>query len=259
MTSKLIPGSDFGHTRVLLVGDKNYGKTSIAFKIAYDASARGEVPLFICNKNKIESKLPMFTKVVPSEAYHYSPEILSRVHMKYVSAVTELKALIAGMHCFEPRPTLVVIDDFTVFLDPLFSVARNDSKFIDSCILLSAFLKDVLDHFDSTAPPLPSIQPSRNISSSTMLVITDDCIEPAFIVAMQQCVDSVLKIQRSSSTVSSFVPAFNPQQNRLLAGEALQLVWKKRWSRKRSDSQGTDDVIIYKAILCGDNVLTITV
>lgn len=39
---------------ILLIGESNTGKTSIAFNIAYDIALHLGTPLFICNQAKIE-------------------------------------------------------------------------------------------------------------------------------------------------------------------------------------------------------------
>jgi hypothetical protein len=50
----------FPAPRMLLTGDSQTGKTSVAFAYAYDLAANhGGRPLFICNKAKIEIQPPL--------------------------------------------------------------------------------------------------------------------------------------------------------------------------------------------------------
>ena len=53
----LIPKSSNNNTTTTVLIHGNYskcGKTSLAFRIAYDSAAEGGYPLFICNQMKIE-------------------------------------------------------------------------------------------------------------------------------------------------------------------------------------------------------------
>ena len=40
--------------RLLIFGGKKVGKTSFAFRLAYEIAEEGGIPLFICNQVKIE-------------------------------------------------------------------------------------------------------------------------------------------------------------------------------------------------------------
>ena len=82
------------------------GKTSLAFKLAYDNANTGNYSLYICNQKKIEEKLP-HTVIATTDASNttsnisiaqqqYSPELMSRIIMKYVKSTTDLKRLFAG-------------------------------------------------------------------------------------------------------------------------------------------------------------------
>ena len=232
--------------RMLLVGDKNIGKTSLAFKIAYDCAAKGGSPLIICNKNKVESKLPLFVKLSNQQVYYsWSSEVLSHVHMKYVSSVTELKALIAGLHCFEPRPSTIVIEDFSLFIDPLYSTSRHDPRFIDSCITLTAYITDVMDHFEQTASTN-----SKKDAQELRLVITDDCQDPLYLAVMRRCVNAVFALQKvglhavqmqlKEQSPSAMSPHFNPPVG-TSSGSAMQ----------------SSTTVIYQNIQCADSMITL--
>ncbi len=257
--------------RVLFVGDKNLGKTSLAFKLAFDHASKGGRPLFICNKNKIEVKLPLIVNYSGSQTYsNWSSDVLSQINMKYISSITELKALIAGLQCFEPRPSAVIIDDFSLFVDPLFSVSRHDPKFLDHCITVGAFVNDVVNHLEkqtsgsnistttgNMAEPLlnngiaaqnGTVQHKKHIQ----LILTDDCQDPLFLNIMRRCVDSVFALQRTSpssvqllyrgdsASAASGAGGHNPnQQIRGAGGDGQQQV-------------------VYENIRCSNNVLYLT-
>lgn len=199
--------SENGDARVLLVGAGSSGKTSLAFKIAYDCAAEGGSPWFICNQTKIEGKLPTIvitdhgsgndnggnSGVSSVSSAKMMPEILSRISMKYVSSMNELKAVFSGLHALTPTPSLIVIDDFSMLVDPLHSIQRSDPKFLEICITLGAYLNDAIAFVTCSNKDLHSTFPVR-------VVVTDSCEEPQFLSVMQKTTPAVCRIQLDLST-----------------------------------------------------------
>jgi hypothetical protein len=178
--------------RILILGGSNTGKTSVSFRLAYEAAECGGCPIFICNQAKLELKLPLDVQYSSSNSTEpirfagMSADILSRIQMKYVTSMNELKAVISGLHAFVPSPTLVIIDDFSLLIDPLHSVPRSDPKFLDIALGMGAYTDDVLNFLGS-----------RQISSEgakLRLVITDSCEESAYIHVLQRTVNCVAKM-----------------------------------------------------------------
>ena len=142
--------------RLLLLGDKKIGKTSIAFKMAYEAASEGSVVLFVCLQNKIRNSFPLMVSfAMPladdgagdsmhnngSQFLSWSPVILSRIQLKYISNAAELKQLCASVHMLQPRPQCIVVDDFTLIIDPMSTVCRQDPLFVDVCQTLGEYFK----------------------------------------------------------------------------------------------------------------------
>lgn len=189
-----------GNTRILLTGGANTGKTSLAFKFAYDEASSGGVPLFICNQNKLESKLPL--NVILNDGYNsmkMSPDVLRKILMKYVTSMNELKAVIAGLHAFSPTPTLVIIDDLSLLIDPLHSVQRNDPSFLEICSTLGAYLDDALS-FLHEKKPLSS-------QSKIQLLITDPCDETLFLSVLQRSIPMITKLIKTTDSSNYTVVA----------------------------------------------------
>lgn len=237
LTSKFVQEPIKGsNKRILLVGAQNTGKTSLAFRLAYEIAEGGGSPLFICNQAKMESKLPLELKCLTdsSELNRMSPDILSRMQMKYVTSMNELKAVISGLHCFQPPPSAVIIDDLSLLIDPLHSVPRNDPKFLDICLSLGAYIDDVLNFIESRNHPpsrLPNSTSGVTGSSShtthekrpksLQLVITDSCEDAPFLHIMLKTVHTIAKIGKSPlgdhvsvmSLGNSVVKARNSESN----------------------------------------------
>eukprot|EP01032_Pedospumella_encystans_P026797 gene26797-30283_t len=119
-----------------------------------------------------------------------SSDILSRIQMKYVTSMNELKAIIAGLHGFTPTPTTLIIDDLSLLIDPLHSVPRADPKFLEICLSLGAYMDDVL-HFLAE-------KSGSNSTNKLQLVVTDSCDEAGFVHMLQKNVHSVAKLVKPS-------------------------------------------------------------
>ena len=213
--------------RLLIVGDKSCGKTSLAFRIAYDEAAAGGSPLIICNQTKLEQGLPVMVKKRSDSGRKYSPELLARISMKYVSSVGELKAVICGLHCFQPRPSAVLIEDLTELTDPLHAIPRDDPKLLDMCVTICAYLEDALIAFlrqsggarssVSSATQVgvmhpaarqPEITPNALCAQGSQnaeckLVITDSCLDRSYLRVMGRLVPTLILLQKPSSSSSS--------------------------------------------------------
>ena len=174
---------------LLLIGNYQSGKTSIAFNLAYNIALNGGKPLYICNQIKLESKLPMTiynsdqhldsilmhtTNTITTNSYekkrnYYNnnsmlPEVLQRINMKYITTIQDLKALIAGLHLFEPRPSVVIIDDLSILIDPLQAINRSDGKFLEIVLRLTSYLQDAMKFLATITPSLPA-----DISTTTSI------------------------------------------------------------------------------------------
>ena len=134
--------------RVLLVGESKTGKTSIAFRMAYDVASEGSTVLFICVHNKMRLNFPLIVSLPllsedkrgrkpknhsDSSLSIWSPAVLSRIMFKYVSNSAELKKVCASIHMLHPKPQCVIVDDITLVIDPMSTVSRQDLTFIEVC------------------------------------------------------------------------------------------------------------------------------
>lgn len=134
--------------KVFILGSSQSGKTSLAFRMAYEEAMIGGTPLFITQKEKIEKCLPLPISISMNKSIgtrsesqadgseeeifntshletsasntndetgkaDYHPTVLSRIHMKYVVNRDDLVALFLLMQDFQPSPTLIILDDFS--------------------------------------------------------------------------------------------------------------------------------------------------
>lgn len=187
------------NVRLVVIGGANSGKTSLAFRTAYDIAVAGGWPLYICNQAKLESKLPLEVRCgdggsADTSAQKMSADILSRIQMKYVTSMNELKAVISSLHAFTPSPTTVIIDDLSLLIDPLHSVQRNDPKFLEICFVLGAYMDDVLKFLHTTRSENTNTRASNALR--LQLVITDTCEESSYLQVLQRTAPNVLKLEK---------------------------------------------------------------
>lgn len=131
--------------RLLICGPRKTGKTSISFRMAYEVASEGSTVLFVCLQNTVSANFPAHVSLVKNPAddedHHsgtqesifssWSPIILSRIKFKYVTNSAEMKRLFASIHTVHPIPQCIVVDDFTLVIDPLSSVSRQDNSFLE--------------------------------------------------------------------------------------------------------------------------------
>ena len=140
-----------GCNRFLIFGASKSGKTSVAFKLSYDVAAEGSTVLFVCRQSNIQNTFPSFISVIenvdergdlPTTAClecssgFWSPIVLSRIQFKYVKNAAEMKRLFASLHTMQPQPQCIAVDDFTLVIDPLSAVSRQDTTFLELCQVL---------------------------------------------------------------------------------------------------------------------------
>lgn len=181
----LTPGQDI--SRVLLIGPKQSGKTSLGFRLAYEEASSGGQVLYICNKARIQK--PPLDVTSSGQSGFYLPEVLANVRMKYVPSHTELRQLLAGLHCFQaPAPSMLVIDDLSLLIDPVEAIPRNDIRFLDQYLLLIALLDDTLAFMESSSPSTP-----------IKLIVLDDCMQLLAVKGLRRYFQRILRIDRSSA------------------------------------------------------------
>lgn len=168
--------------RLLIIGSRKSGKTSIAFHLATEYAGKCKHSLIICNKSKIETSLPLAIECTPSAAtgissvqykhgtstFESDPSLLSYIGMKYVGSVHELKAVFAGLHAYAVMPSLIIVEDFSSLVDPFFSMPRNDNQFLSACLGALAIMHDAIDYVNSSGK-------GRTVDAPLQLVITDNC------------------------------------------------------------------------------------
>lgn len=137
----------------------------------------------------------------------WSPDVMARIHMLYISSLKELKTLCAGLHLFNPPPSIVLIDDLSNIIDPLCAVQRNDPKFLDVCVTLGAFLRNSMQHVKLP----PTVGCASVVTNATApceerdsnhqvvrFVVTDECKDTAFVNAMKGIVDNVCVLTKKT-------------------------------------------------------------
>ena len=206
-------------SRYLIQGDSMSGKSSIAFRVAYEVAERGGSPLLICNRMKLESSFPLYCSMGEdldasiSSQNLWRPEVLSKIDIKYISTTAELKKIMAAIHCFRNLPSLIVIEDLSLLVDPARLVARNDPAFIEKIIQLAAFIDDAIKFIEC-----------RFDDAQIRLMVVDESFEGSFMLALSRCIQDILLIRSHSFNPMLkciYRRSIQTQHNRLTEGELL--------------------------------------
>jgi hypothetical protein len=175
--------------RLLIIGPQKSGKTSIAFHLAIELAYKCKHSLIICSKGKMEASPPLpvvctkSTRLTSSagfgtgtgtgeastthpdftSSFDADPSLLSFIGLKYVGSLAELKAVFAGLHAYSVVPSLVIVEDFSLLVDPFYSMPRTDSQFLASCLNALAIVHDGVEYVAGRA------------GAPLALVFTDNC------------------------------------------------------------------------------------
>eukprot|EP00981_Chlorochromonas_danica_P016342 scaffold16865_cov229-Ochromonas_danica.AAC.2 len=180
---------------ILLLGGKRCGKTSLAFRLAYEeCCTTGGSPLFITHPNRLDT-LPHEVWQVDSNpktmVRDYKPEVLSKIRMKYISHPSSLRQLILGIHAFaSPVPSMIVIDNLSFLLDSSTSFNKMDARFIDHYLQLCSLLKDSLDYLNSDLSLFPG-------SSAMKVIVTDEINTLTCIQGLQRVFQRIITFEQS--------------------------------------------------------------
>ncbi len=121
ISSLLFPGSH--PKRCYISGPKGCGKSSLVFGLAYDLVAKGEYPLIICNKAKLEGNFPLpvvnnclqrsneKAEFEPNyDSHSYLMGCMTSIELYYVKDSEELNLLLSSLHLFKRLPTVIIIE-----------------------------------------------------------------------------------------------------------------------------------------------------
>jgi len=188
---------------VMIAGDAGSGKTSLAFRLAYEHADAGGSPLYIGVKARIKQAplhYDVTTRRAEGIAMEYHPEILSQVKMKYVTSSSELRSLLLGLHAFPSPLSMLLIDDLSFLIDPSRSISHSDVRFMDEYFLILALLEDLLQYItrgQSNNDASNSVGVDRN---SLKMVVVDDFSSMQSTRAVRQFADVLFRLNKSSSS-----------------------------------------------------------
>ena len=186
-------------------------RTSLGFRLAYEAAESGSNVFFVCLRGKFERGFPWWvsTETSPTESIpssSWSPSVLSRIHFKYVTNTLEIQKVFASIHTVIPRPQCVVIDHLCSIVDPIGTIARNDATFLQACLMIGSYARDYVEFFDKEALSKHQQQQQQQhhdpeaAPEQCRLVITADCFDVSFVNNMLRSVNYVLSLRPLSSS-----------------------------------------------------------
>ena len=182
-------------------------RSSLGFRLAYESAESGLNVFFVCLKGKFDRGFPWPVVLEPSStetsqtafSSSWSPSVLSRIHIKYVTNTLELQKVFASMHTFLPRPQCVVVDHLCSIVDPIGTISRHDATFVQACLMIGSFARDCVDFIDKDTLSKQQQQPHHNdtdaVPEPCRLVIAADCFDVSFVNSMRRSVNHVLSLR----------------------------------------------------------------
>jgi hypothetical protein len=150
-SSQFDPAKQDGY-KILLTGSSKSFKSSILFNLAYNLADLGETVLYIGIKAKIEANLPLYVDSSShrsvygmSDHHGFHPSILSRVHMVYVSNLSELIGVVMKLQLYEMNSSpisCVLIDDIDDLVSDHSSASTRPNLAVKNRLLLLALLDE---------------------------------------------------------------------------------------------------------------------
>lgn len=176
-------------SRLIIFGGENCGKTSIAFRMAYDSAQRGQVSMFVCDKEKMETAFPLTVNLEGQEGFDWCPSVLKNISMKYVASANDLVQVMASLHACHPMPSTLVIDDLSRIIDPI----NHDHIQVGKFMRTVAFIDDAMAHLESR---------KAVDCISTLLIITDSTSLMAHrhFGVLRRRIDAILTIKEDADT-----------------------------------------------------------
>lgn len=112
-----VEGNGQGIDGLVLSGPRLSGKTTIAFRLAYEIAESGERCIFICRKAKIEDQFPRFVMTdAANGSSSWQPATLNRIDMLYPENEGDFMRAMASLGNYNnPPPSAIIIDDFFSF------------------------------------------------------------------------------------------------------------------------------------------------
>ena len=144
---------------------------SLSFSLCYHfvRSHDDSRALFICDRSSIERTFPDMVGFEPPFTNHFLPIYLQKIDMKYAQDIQSLKRILASMHLWLHVPALIVISDLSLIIDPLHTMQRSDTTFMELILSVMGLLDDLLNYY------------SREKGFTPRIIITDEDAKGAYV------------------------------------------------------------------------------
>ena len=112
--------------------------------------------------------------------------------------------MMAGIHMLSPLPTAIIIDDFSLILDPFMSTPRDDPRFVDQVLITLAYVEDALHYIHqrneerlrSLGPATSTDQVGNTLEQQeATLILTDSYQHPHYLMILSRTVHTSMELR----------------------------------------------------------------
>lgn len=137
--------------------------------------------------------------------FFWDPHVLSRISIKYVTSLTNLKEVLSSTHTIRPTISAIVINNLHSIVDPGISLSRADSVQYEQVVQTIHFLGDSV-HFLMPILTSNTNNDHTEISAGLRLVVTESEAGATYLAAIRSifCSRHIVCRPLSVSSASSF-------------------------------------------------------
>ena len=171
--------------KVLLLGSTDTGKTTVAFTIATESCSNGSKVVYLCNKNKMQSKFPCLLQSTLIKD-------LANIQLSYINSFQELKKFAMTMNASpECLPNTIVIEDLSLIINQFQTDTFNDQMLLESALQVVSYINDMVLYIE------------ENLSGPIQLIITDSCQDNQYMSILLTLVQEIYQLKIQNKTTRS--------------------------------------------------------
>ena len=145
----------FGGGRVAVLSGPVEGTAPVTFRAANETSAAGQNVLYLRRAPRTDAEIPNRAVVASIDGqsvvdpFSWPLALLQRIDEIHVDSMHALRGTLAMVQTLKSIPALLVVDNLSQIVDPLFASSHSDFEFLNQALAARGFLDDAVDALDT--------------------------------------------------------------------------------------------------------------